>query len=133
MDIFAGSFVLSTCLSCVAGVLMPFAALLRFRPFPLLAYLGLGIFLLFDISIDLDDDTDSLKATAISEYFRDSSRHAVVIFDDLTKQAVAYRQMSLLLRRPPGREVNLSFDPCFQLLTITGYAGRCLLPALSSP
>ena len=36
--------------------------------------------------------------------FRDNGKHAVIIFDDLSKQAVAYRQMSLLLRRPPGRE-----------------------------
>lgn len=41
---------------------------------------------------------------AMGEYFRDSGRHALIIFDDLSKQAVAYRQMSLLLRRPPGRE-----------------------------
>ena len=41
---------------------------------------------------------------AIGEYFRDSGMHALIIFDDLSKQAVAYRQMSLLLRRPPGRE-----------------------------
>jgi F-type H+/Na+-transporting ATPase subunit alpha len=41
---------------------------------------------------------------AMGEYFRDSGRHAVVIYDDLSKQAVAYRQLSLLLRRPPGRE-----------------------------
>jgi len=40
----------------------------------------------------------------IAEYFRDSGRHALVVYDDLSKQAVAYRQMSLLLRRPPGRE-----------------------------
>jgi F-type H+-transporting ATPase subunit alpha len=40
----------------------------------------------------------------MGEYFRDSKRHALVIYDDLTKQAQAYRQMSLLLRRPPGRE-----------------------------
>ena len=43
-------------------------------------------------------------ATAIGEYFRDNGRHALLIYDDLSKQAVAYRQMSLLLRRPPGRE-----------------------------
>lgn len=42
--------------------------------------------------------------TAMAEYFRDSGRHALIIYDDLTKQAQAYRQMSLLLRRPPGRE-----------------------------
>merc|ERR1719213_630491 len=41
---------------------------------------------------------------AIGEYFRDTERHAVIFYDDLSKQAVAYRQMSLLLRRPPGRE-----------------------------
>jgi F-type H+-transporting ATPase subunit alpha len=40
----------------------------------------------------------------IGEYFRDNDNHAVIIYDDLSKQAVAYRQMSLLLRRPPGRE-----------------------------
>merc|ERR1712023_367945 len=38
------------------------------------------------------------------EYFRDNGKHALIIYDDLSKQAVAYRQMSLLLRRPPGRE-----------------------------
>jgi F-type H+-transporting ATPase subunit alpha len=41
---------------------------------------------------------------AMGEYFRDNSQHAVIFYDDLTKQAIAYRQMSLLLRRPPGRE-----------------------------
>jgi F-type H+-transporting ATPase subunit alpha len=40
----------------------------------------------------------------IGEFFRDRSKHALVVYDDLSKQAVAYRQMSLLLRRPPGRE-----------------------------
>lgn len=44
------------------------------------------------------------SGTAMAEYFRDSGRHALVIYDDLTKQAQAYRQLSLLLRRPPGRE-----------------------------
>jgi F-type H+-transporting ATPase subunit alpha len=43
-------------------------------------------------------------ATAMGEYFRDNAQHALMIYDDLTKHAVAYRQMSLLLRRPPGRE-----------------------------
>ena len=43
-------------------------------------------------------------ATAMAEYFRDNGRHALIIYDDLSKQAVSYRQMSLLLRRPPGRE-----------------------------
>ncbi len=44
------------------------------------------------------------SGTAMAEYFRDSGRHALIIYDDLTKQAQAYRQLSLLLRRPPGRE-----------------------------
>ena len=42
--------------------------------------------------------------TCIGEWFRDNGKHALVVFDDLSKQAVAYRQVSLLLRRPPGRE-----------------------------
>lgn len=41
---------------------------------------------------------------AIGEYFRDTGRHALIVYDDLSKQAVAYREVSLLLRRPPGRE-----------------------------
>ena len=52
----------------------------------------------------------------MGEYFRDNGQHALVIYDDLSKQAVAYRQLSLLLRRPPGREA---------------YPGRRLLPALA--
>jgi F-type H+/Na+-transporting ATPase subunit alpha len=44
------------------------------------------------------------SGATLGEYFRDSGRHALVIYDDLSKQAVAYRQLSLLLRRPPGRE-----------------------------
>ena len=43
-------------------------------------------------------------ACTIGEYFRDNGKHALIIYDDLSKQAVAYRQLSLLLRRPPGRE-----------------------------
>ncbi|MFZ0661967.1 MAG: F0F1 ATP synthase subunit alpha [Acidobacteriaceae bacterium] len=43
-------------------------------------------------------------ATTMAEYFRDSSRHALIVYDDLSKHAVAYRELSLLLRRPPGRE-----------------------------
>ena len=43
-------------------------------------------------------------ATSIGEYFRDKGKHALVIYDDLSKHAVAYREISLLLRRPPGRE-----------------------------
>src|SRR5690606_40516172 len=41
---------------------------------------------------------------AMGEYFRDNGRHALTIYDDLSKQAAAYREISLLLRRPPGRE-----------------------------
>ena len=44
------------------------------------------------------------SGTAMAEYYRDSGRHALIVYDDLTKQAQAYRQLSLLLRRPPGRE-----------------------------
>ena len=44
------------------------------------------------------------SGAALGEYFRDNGMHAVIFYDDLSKQAVAYRQMSLLLRRPPGRE-----------------------------
>merc|ERR1712139_531810 len=43
-------------------------------------------------------------SAAMGEYFRDNGKHALIIYDDLSKQSVAYRQMSLLLRRPPGRE-----------------------------
>ena len=42
--------------------------------------------------------------TAMAEYYRDNGKHALIVYDDLTKQAQAYRQLSLLLRRPPGRE-----------------------------
>ena len=45
-----------------------------------------------------------LVCNMVIEFFRDNGRHALIIYDDLSKQAVAYRQMSLLLRRPPGRE-----------------------------
>lgn len=41
---------------------------------------------------------------SIGEYFRDNGKHSLIVYDDLSKHAVAYRQMSLLLRRPPGRE-----------------------------
>ncbi len=44
------------------------------------------------------------SGVTMAEYFRDSGRHALIVYDDLSKQAVAYRQLSLLLRRPPGRE-----------------------------
>jgi F-type H+-transporting ATPase subunit alpha len=44
------------------------------------------------------------SGTAMGEYYRDSGQHALIVYDDLSKQAAAYRQISLLLRRPPGRE-----------------------------
>jgi hypothetical protein len=44
------------------------------------------------------------SGTAMGEYFRDRGQHALIVYDDLSKHAVAYRSMSLLLRRPPGRE-----------------------------
>ena len=53
----------------------------------------------------------------MGEYFRDSGQHALIVYDDLSKQAVAYRQLSLLLRRPPGREA---------------YPGRRVLPPLAA-
>ncbi len=46
----------------------------------------------------------AFSGCAMGEYFRDNGQHALIIYDDLSKQAVAYRQLSLLLRRPPGRE-----------------------------
>ena len=54
---------------------------------------------------------------AMGEYFRDTGRHALIIYDDLTKHAWSYRQLSLLLKRPPGREA---------------YPGRCFLPSLKA-
>nr|MBF0222437.1 F0F1 ATP synthase subunit alpha [Desulfobulbaceae bacterium] len=48
--------------------------------------------------------TAAFAGCAMGEYFRDNGQHALIIYDDLSKQAVAYRQLSLLLRRPPGRE-----------------------------
>lgn len=65
----------------------------------------------------------------MGEFFRDNGKHALIIFDDLSKQAVAYRQMSLLLRRPPGREaypgfINFLFFKYFD-------SRRCLLLALA--
>ena len=46
----------------------------------------------------------AFAGATLGEYFRDSGRHALVIYDDLSKQAASYREVSLLLRRPPGRE-----------------------------
>jgi F-type H+/Na+-transporting ATPase subunit alpha len=57
------------------------------------------------------------SATAMAEYFRDNGRHALIIYDDLSKQAVAYRQMSLLLRRPPGaRPTRATCSTCTRRL-----------------
>ena len=53
----------------------------------------------------------------MAEYFRDNGRHAVIFYDDLSKHAVAYREMSLILRRPPGREA---------------YPGRCFLSSFQT-
>jgi F-type H+-transporting ATPase subunit alpha len=49
----------------------------------------------------------AMAGAAIGEFFRDTGRPALIVYDDLSKQAVAYRELSLLLRRPPGREVIL--------------------------
>ena len=66
-----------------------------------------------DYSVIINAPTDSaapmqyiapFAGAAVGEYFRDTGRHALVIYDDLSKQAVAYRELSLLLKRPPGRE-----------------------------
>lgn len=48
--------------------------------------------------------SECVCALCQAEWFRDTGKHAMIIYDDLSKQSVAYRQMSLLLRRPPGRE-----------------------------
>jgi proton translocating ATP synthase F1 alpha subunit len=52
------------------------------------------------------------SGSSVGEHFRDNGKHALIIFDDLSKQAVAYRQMSLLVRRPPGREAYPVSIPC---------------------
>ena len=60
---------------------------------------------------------------AMGEFFRDNGSHAVIIYDDLSKQAVAYRQMSLLLRRPPGREAYPG-DVFYLALALAGARGQ---------
>ena len=52
---------------------------------------------------------------AIGEYFRDTGRHALVVYDDLSKQAVAYREVSLILRRPSGREASTCIHVCLNV------------------
>jgi F-type H+-transporting ATPase subunit alpha len=60
------------------------------------------------------------SGATLGEYFRDSGRHALVIYDDLSKQAQSYRQVSLLLRRPPGRETQR----CARRRKLDGAAGH---------
>jgi hypothetical protein len=74
-----------------------------YRPF-LFDLIHLSSATLFSTIIDLISLTLTLKGCSMAEHFRDNGKHALIIYDDLSKQAVAYRQMSLLLRRPPGRE-----------------------------
>ena len=56
---------------------------------------------------------------SIGEYYRNQGKHALIIYDDLSKQAVAYRQVSLLLRRPPGREAYPG-DIFYESLPVVG-------------
>jgi F0F1-type ATP synthase alpha subunit len=60
--------------------------------------------LLLMLLIQLHASLCSFRRCCNGEYFRDSGRPALIVYDDLSKQAVAYREVSLLLRRPPGRE-----------------------------
>lgn len=77
----------------------------------------------------------------VGEFFRDSGRHALVIYDDLSKQAVAYRQMSLLLRRPPGREAypgdvfylhSRLLERAAKLSTALGFGSLTALPVIET-
>ena len=63
---------------------------------------------------------------AMGEYFRDNNKHALIIYDDLSKQSVAYRQMSLLLRRPPGREA-FPGDVFYLHSRLLERAAKCLM------
>ena len=76
-----------------------------------------------------------LSGAAIGEYFRDTGRPALIIFDDLSKQAVAYREVSLLLRRPPGREAYPGdvFYLHSRLLERAAKVINCLLYTSPSP
>lgn len=69
---------------------------------------------------------------SIGEWFRDNGRHAVVVYDDLSKQAVAYRQMSLLLRRPPGREAYPGEYVLFDVPALATNAD-CTVSSTSTP
>ena len=70
---------------------------------------------------------------AMGEWFRDNGKHAVIVYDDLSKQAVAYRQMSLLLRRPPGREAYPGeWVSYFYYFAYRSNMRQCLLPPFPS-
>ncbi len=78
---------------------------------------------------------------AMGEYFRDNKMHALIIYDDLSKQAVAYRQMSLLLRRPPGREAfpgdvfylhSRLLERAAKMSTATGSGSLTALPVIET-
>ena len=82
------------------------------------------------------------SACAIGEYFRDSGRHALVVYDDLSKHAQAYREISLLLRRPPGREAypgdvfylhSRLLERAAKLNTTMGGASRVAAPIRTDP
>ena len=68
----------------------------------------------------------------MGEWFRDNKKHAVIVYDDLSKQAVAYRQMSLLLRRPPGREAYPGEYVLSKLLPFSPFANRGLASSTST-
>ena len=69
---------------------------------------------------------------AMGEYFRDNGMHSLIVYDDLSKQAVAYRQMSLLLRRPPGREAYPG-DVFYLHSRLLERAVRCLMMRARAP
>ena len=72
-------------------------------------------------------------ACSMGEWFRDNGKHAVIVYDDLSKQAVAYRQMSLLLRRPPGREAYPGeYVYCSTFNNSRMEANLCLVSSIST-
>src|SRR2546421_5770772 len=86
-------------------------------------------------ALPISSDPASLQYLApyagvsMGEYFRDTGRHALIIYDDLSKHATAYRQLSLLLRRPPGREAYPGEDRKSTRLNshlVISYAVFCL-------